>query len=82
MTPTAPIADKVNWLEPPGCQHHWDIPPANGPVSLGICQNCGAIKEFKNSVEALAWGDEQPGSGVAADLARVLAKHRADDEEE
>ena len=32
------------------CAHHWDIEPANGPVSVGICRNCGAVKDFTNTV--------------------------------
>ena len=30
------------------CAHHWDIAPANGPTSAGVCRNCGASKEFAN----------------------------------
>ena len=32
------------------CGHHWDIAPANGPTSTGVCRNCGASKEFANTV--------------------------------
>ena len=30
------------------CCHHWIIEPADGPTSKGICQLCGAEKEFYN----------------------------------
>ena len=30
------------------CAHHWDIAPANGPTSAGICRKCGDSKEFVN----------------------------------
>ena len=33
------------------CAHHWDIEPANGPVSIGTCRNCGASKEFRNATD-------------------------------
>ena len=41
-----------------GCRHYWIIQPATGPVSQGLCQNCGQTREFKNYVEAATWGDE------------------------
>ena len=33
------------------CAHHWDIEPANGPTSPGVCRNCGNTKEFVNNVD-------------------------------
>ena len=33
------------------CAHHWDIAPANGPTSAGVCRNCGEAKEFRNTVD-------------------------------
>jgi len=32
------------------CIHHWNIEIANGPVSDGVCENCGMKKEFQNSI--------------------------------
>ena len=32
------------------CVHHWQIPIANGPTSLGICEKCGSEKPFNNSI--------------------------------
>ena len=51
------VSDK--WLvsevseRPPGpsCCHHWIIQPAVGPISEGICQKCGEVREFKNSID-------------------------------
>ena len=43
----------------PSCQHHWVIQEADGPISLGLCRECGAFKEFKNYLEASHWGDEK-----------------------
>ena len=37
------------------CQHHWIIEPSAGPTSNGVCQRCGAEKEFQNTVEADTW---------------------------
>lgn len=41
------------------CRHHWVIQPADGPVSNGLCQVCGEIREFKNYVESATWGDSR-----------------------
>ena len=32
------------------CTHHWLIEPANGPTSVGVCQECGAEAEFQNYI--------------------------------
>jgi len=32
------------------CRHHWMIPPAEGPTSVGVCRLCHETREFKNSV--------------------------------
>ena len=32
------------------CCHHWIIEPANGPISRGMCRNCGEVREFRNSI--------------------------------
>ena len=32
------------------CVHHWLIAIADGPVSMGICKLCHAVREFKNSI--------------------------------
>lgn len=56
----------------PACRHHWVIQPATGPVSQGVCQSCGEVREFKNYIEVSPWGDErltaraQAESSVAA----------------
>jgi hypothetical protein len=31
------------------CTHVWMIASPNGPTSRGVCQNCGAEKNFPNS---------------------------------
>ena len=35
----------------PKCAHYWIIEPANGPVSIGVCQVCQGVKGFKNFVD-------------------------------
>ena len=37
------------------CCHHWIIEAANGPVSLGVCLNCGEDREFKNAIDEGQW---------------------------
>ncbi len=34
------------------CRHYWNIEPASGPASRGVCKICGEEKEFLNS-----WSD-------------------------
>jgi len=51
-TPTAEIEEK-----PLVCVHYWIIDPANGSVSIGICQTCWIRREFKNYVEGADWGN-------------------------
>ena len=38
------------------CCHHWDIQPANGPTSEGVCRRCKEKRTFLNSVAE--WGPE------------------------
>ncbi len=33
------------------CAHYWVIAVPNGPISEGVCQRCGHVREFKNSAE-------------------------------
>jgi len=33
-----------------GCKHFWKISGQDGPTSKGVCHNCGATKEFMNSL--------------------------------
>ena len=40
--------------------HHWLIESPNGPTSKGTCRLCGAVREFKNSVQITSW--ESDGS--------------------
>ena len=41
------------------CVHSWSIEPPNGPTSLGTCVDCGATKEFRNSVEMSYWDNKR-----------------------
>lgn len=60
----------------PVCRHHWVIQPATGPVSQGVCQTCGEVREFKNYIEASSWGDDKP-SGRSRSESSVVAKPAA-----
>jgi len=36
---------------PEDCTHHWEIDrPDGGPTSKGTCKNCGATKDFRNTI--------------------------------
>ena len=39
------------------CLHHWDIEPADGPISEGVCQKCGEVKKFTNYLERHDWSN-------------------------
>ncbi|HUU63419.1 MAG TPA: hypothetical protein VMX96_05820 [Dehalococcoidia bacterium] len=41
------------------CCHYWIIEPADGPTSKGMCQFCGAEKEFANCGPELWSGRER-----------------------
>ncbi len=34
----------------PVCRHHWMIEAPSGPTSKGVCQKCGEVREFRNSL--------------------------------
>lgn len=66
------------------CRHYWVIQPADGPISPGVCQNCGEAREFKNYVEASTWGDDKAAAAnrPAADVAHTVADHLGREDEE
>ena len=82
MTQTAPITETLDNDEQPKCQHYWVIQPATGPISPGVCQTCGELREFKNYVEASTWGDDKASSRAPADVARTVGNQSEDDQDE
>ena len=44
------------------CRHHWVIEASTGPMSLGACQLCDEIREFKNYIESAPWGEDNSAS--------------------
>ena len=57
----------------PPCIHHWLIESAEGPLSTGVCQDCGATREFQNH---FAGGDWRIRSRVEYGLLRDGATNR------
>ena len=87
MTQQAPITDPqvtepVEEQAEPQCCHHWVIQPATGPVSSGVCQVCGEVREFKNYVEASTWGDDKGASRTKKVVTEVVADSSEDEPEE
>ena len=81
--PIPEIDEKIEEKVEITCQHHWVIQPATGPISPGVCQNCGETREFKNYVEASTWGDDKSAHrGASADVSRAVSGHLEEDEEE
>ncbi len=37
------------------CRHHWILPAAQGPVSVGVCRKCHEKREFFSAPEG-QWG--------------------------
>ena len=84
MAHELPIVSLAEVQEPAQCRHHWDIQPATGPVSQGVCQACGEVRDFKNYVESASWGDTRLGnrsSGQANDVVAGAVAGGSDDEE-
>ena len=40
------------------CRHYWIIESPRGPVSSGLCRDCGEGREFKNYIEETSYDDE------------------------
>lgn len=50
------------------CRHHWIIEEPVGPVSIGVCQQCSEVREFKNYIESAPWGEDSTASQPPAGL--------------
>ena len=80
------VASLDEFQEPDLCRHHWVIQPAAGPVSQGVCQACGEMRDFQNYVESASWGDTRLGNrsrGEASEsVAKTVAGRRDDDDDD
>lgn len=43
------------------CPHRWRIAPPNGPTSAGVCQRCGATRDFANVSDEHVWDNTTAG---------------------
>ncbi len=50
------------------CVHRWRIESPNGQHSAGVCQQCGATRDFANSSEAVLW---ERSSAIGGDTSRA-----------
>ena len=75
-----PVTESVAEQAEPQCCHHWEIQPATGPVSSGVCQVCGEVREFKNYVEASTWGDDK-GASRTKKAVKETVSNKSEDEE-
>lgn len=86
MTQHTAIPVSENIEEAPQCMHYWEIQPATGPFSPGICRTCGETRDFKNYVEGASWGDTRLSNRSGGDesnaVSKVVAGRTDDDEEE
>ena len=51
VVPSTDNQDKVAEVIRTRCAHYWVIAVPNGPISEGVCQRCGHVREFSNSAE-------------------------------
>ena len=58
------------------------IESAAGPLSPGICQTCGEVREFKNYVAGPTWRDDHLLKGHSADSLERMAGLIHDDPED
>lgn len=82
MTQQVSRTSPVEEQEEQKCQHYWVIQPADGPISQGMCRNCGESREFKNYVEASTWGEDKSAGRSAPDVTQTVAAERVEDDEE
>ena len=40
------------------CRHHWSIEASSGPLSIGVCNQCDEVREFRNYIDERSWFDE------------------------
>ena len=51
VVPSAQNQEKLSEYLHAHCAHYWVIAVPNGPISEGVCQLCGHVREFTNSAE-------------------------------
>ena len=51
VVPSAENQEKLTEYVHAHCAHYWVIAVPNGPISKGVCQRCGHMREFNNSAE-------------------------------
>ena len=51
VVPSAENQEKLTEYIHAHCAHYWVIAVPNGPISKGVCQRCGHVREFQNSAE-------------------------------
>ena len=73
MTQPVSIDSPAEGQSARACPHHWVIESAAGPVSPGICQTCGEVREFENSVAGPTWRDADLLKGYRADSSERMA---------
>lgn len=61
------------------CSHHWDIEPASGHTSRGVCLECGEKRDFLNAVpEDLEYGRTKPRPEVKEGPVKEKRLHGGD----
>ncbi len=53
------------------CAHYWVIEPHDGPISRGVCRQCGAESEFRNYLPYSSWEDDGSGKRKPGGLSGI-----------
>ena len=69
VDPSAENQDRIAKYITSHCAHYWVIAVPSGPISEGVCQRCGHLRDFQNSAPEVRWRASTPaGTGTAAHL--------------
>ena len=64
------------------CRHHWLIEAPTGPVSVGVCQICEDVREFKNYIEAAPWTEDSTAAQSGARYSEGASPENVEESEE
>ena len=59
LVPSRDNQDRLTEYLHEHCTHHWVIAVPNGPISEGVCQRCGHVRQFNYSAPEIRWSRTQ-----------------------
>ena len=71
VDPSVENQDRIAKYMTSHCAHYWVIAVPDGPISEGVCQRCGHLRDFQNSAPEVRWSGSTPaGTGTAGTSTR------------